>query len=138
MLRLGFALVALVLLSSCAEPDYEASFGWVLETHYADGVPFEQAQMLDDGEIAATEVAAAATARDECVASIDGVVWVEDFEWKGDLDFAGGEYRIADDADAAIIQAQAEQCFFDNVALVEAAWFDQEILGGWTNVNLID
>lgn len=138
MSRLAVALVALLFASSCAESEYDPSFGWVLETQYGDGIPIEQQKILSDGVVEGTEVADAAVARDECVADIDGVVWVEDFEWESDIDFAGGGYRLADGVDEADTQPLADACYFRYLALVETAWVDQEIFGEWTEENQID
>ncbi len=138
MFRFAVVLVALAFASGCAEPEYEPSFGSVLEAHYGDGVPPEQQVMLDDQVVEGTEIADAATARDACVANIDGVVWVEKFKWLSDIDFAGGEYRLADGVDEAETQPLAEACYFRYLALVETAWVDQEIFGDWTGVSEVD
>ncbi|MEZ5342088.1 MAG: hypothetical protein R2706_11760 [Acidimicrobiales bacterium] len=134
----AFCASLAVATSACAEPDYEPLYGWVLAEHYANGVPEAQATALADHVISASELAAAATARDECLRAIDGVVWIEDFAWVGDIDFAGGAYRVRDGIEASDVQPAADTCYFDTLALVETAWFDQEILGEWTEENLVD
>ena len=131
MPRLIVALVLVIFAAGCAEPDYEPSYGWVLENHYSDGIPRVQQEALEDHVISSGELADAAERRDECVMSIEGVVWIEEFEWVSDMDFSDGAYRLRDGVDEDVVKPLADDCYFENLGLVETAWFDQEIHGEW-------
>ena len=135
---LVFAAIALVV-ASCTGRPYEPTFGFALETLYADGIPEYQQRILDDGRLTRQELDQATQASDACVAALPGIESVEPFRWvEQEGDFEGGEIEYATGADRDATLAEARLCYIEYVGLVEYAWLDQYYFGEWTEENLLD
>jgi hypothetical protein len=130
-------LVICVMLSACGPPEHVESFGYLLEAEYAGVVPAAQQSALDDGLITRAEVEQAVTASLDCMAEIEGVVVDDPFHWREDgIEFGGGA-RPLPGTNEAVLVPMMDACYYEHVALVETAWFDQEYFGtfGYENVQ---
>ena len=131
------AAVAGVILAGCSGTPYEPSYGFILETHYEDGIPAGQQSALADGFLSDREVDQATEASDACVGAVPGIASIEPFRWvEQDGEFSGGNIEFQDDVDQEAALAAARECYFEHVALVEFAWLDQFYFGEWTEENL--
>ena len=126
-----------VILAGCAGTAYQPSYGFILETHYADGIPPQQQSALADGILTDREVDQATELSDACVAAVPGIASVEPFRWvEQDGEFSGGDIEFEDGVDREAVLDAARECYFEHVALIEFAWLDQFYFGEWTEENL--
>ncbi|MDX2344177.1 MAG: hypothetical protein QNL12_10860 [Acidimicrobiia bacterium] len=135
-MRTTVTILILIVLASCARADHIESFGFLLEYQYGGVVPVVQQAALADNVVTPAEVEAAVTASLECMAAIDGVVVDEAFNWREDgIEFGGGAHPIPG-TDESVLVPQMDACYFENAALVETAWLDQQHFGSFTTENL--
>ncbi len=131
--------VLLPVLASCSGQPYEPAFGFMLETHYQDGVPAGQQSALADGVLTDREVEQATQASNACAGAVPGVASVKPFRWvEEDGEFTGGELEFDEDADRDIALEAAQACYFEHAGLIEFAWLDQFYFGEWSEENLRD
>jgi len=131
-------LVIVLLLGSCTRPEHIESFGYMLENDYPDGIPQSQQAPIADGIITPEEVEEAVVRSLECMDQIDGVSIEDSFHWREDgIEFGAG--AIPDPgADESVVVPLMDECYFEQAALVETAWFDQEYYGSFTFENKIN
>ncbi len=128
-------LALLFVLVACSRPEHLESFGWMVQTMYADGIPAAQQAAIDDGVITREEVEQAVVASYRCMGAIDGVIYDDPFHWREDgIEFGGGA-RPVPGADEGLVVPLMDECYYEHAALVETAWFDQEYFGGFTFEN---
>ncbi len=124
-------LLICVLSSACAPPEHVESFGFLLESEYQGVVPAAQQSALDDGLITRAEVEQAVTASLDCMGRIEGVVVDDPFHWREDgIEFGGGA-RPLPGTNEAVLVPMMDACYYEHVALIETAWFDQEYYGAF-------
>lgn len=124
-------LLICVLLSACGPPEHAEYFGSLLESEYGGVVPAAQQSALEDGLITRSEVEQAVTASLDCMAEIEGVVVDDPFHWREDgIEFGGGA-RPLPGTNEAVLVPMMDACYYEHVALIETAWFDQEYFGAF-------
>lgn len=130
------SVIALVA-AACSGEAYQPTYGFALETLYADGIPDPQQRYLADGRLTEQELEEATEASNRCAAAVPGIASVEPFRWvEQEGDFDGGNVEFTDGADREAALAAAQACYIEHMGLIEYAWLDQYYFGEWTDENL--